>query len=149
MHEAGMESEFPVDMWTLTVPTIKTRDVLVVFDQDDNESFRYEVGDVTRNQTILGLDGGQHMKTFRVRKFDPIYQIRIFRDTSDFPQTLNTSISFVPGIPPHNHTIQISESIISVSQISQTTGISQGHSHWIESGIVSTTLGHSHVILLP
>ena len=55
---------------------------LVLFDQDDNESFRYEVGDVVRNNTILGLDGGQHLKTFRIRKTDPAYQIRVFRDTS-------------------------------------------------------------------
>jgi hypothetical protein len=148
MYEAGLESEFPLDMWTLTVPTVKTRDVLVIFDQDDNESFRYEVGDVTRNQTILGLDGGQHLKTFRVRKFDPIYQIRIVRDTSDFPQTLNTSISFVPGIPPHSHTIVINENIMSVGQINQTTGVSQGHNHWIQDGVVSTTLGHTHIIIL-
>ena len=148
MYEAGLESEFPLDMWTLTVPTIKTRDVLVLFDQDDNEEFRYEVGDVIRNNTILGLDGGQHIKTFRVRKFDPIYQIRIFRNTADFPSTLNTSISFVPGIPPHTHTIRISEKIMSVSQINQTTGVSQGHNHPIINGQVMEVLGHTHQIIL-
>jgi hypothetical protein len=148
MYEAGLESEFPVDLWTLTVPTIKTRDVIILFDQDDNESFRYEVGDVVRNNTILGLDGGQHLKTFRVRKFDPIYQIRVFRNTADFPETLNTSISFVPGIPPHAHTIQTSEKIMSVSQINQTTGISQGHNHPVVSGEIMEVLGHSHIIIL-
>jgi hypothetical protein len=148
MYEAGLESEFPLDLWTLTVPTIKTRDVIVLFDQDDNESFRYEVGDVIRNETALSLVGGQHLKTFRVRKFDPIYQIRIFRDTSDFPQTLNTSISFVPGLPPHSHTIQINENVISVSQINQTTGVAQGHNHPIVNGAVMEVLGHSHQILL-
>ena len=55
MYEAGMESEFPQDMWTLTVPTIKMRDIIVLFDQDGNEEFRYEVSDVTRNKTVLGL----------------------------------------------------------------------------------------------
>ena len=149
MHEAGLESEYPLDLWTLTVPTIKTRDVLVLFDQDDNEEFRYEVGDVIRNNTILGLDGGQHLKTFRVRKFDPIYQIRIFRNTSDFPSTLNTSISFVPGIPPHSHTIVINEKITSVSQINQTTGVSQSHNHPIVNGVVMEVLGHTHQIIIP
>ena len=129
MHEAGLESEFPLDIWTLTVPTIKTRDILVLFDQANNESFRYEVADVTRNNTILGLDGGQHLKTFRIRKTDPAYQIRIFRDTSDFPSTLNTSLGFAPGLPPHSHTIQINEKVLSVSQINQTTGLAQGHNH--------------------
>src|SRR5271166_3338937 len=149
MYEAGLESEFPVDMWTLTVPSIYTRDIIVTFDQDDNESFRYEVANVTRNQTILGLDGGQKMTTFRVRKTDPVYQIRIFRDTADFPQTLNTSLGFSPGFPPHSHTIQVNEKVLSVNQINQTTGVAQGHNHPIVDGVVMTVLGHTHQIILP
>jgi hypothetical protein len=148
MYEAGMESEFQQDMWTLTVPTIKMRDVLVLFDQDNNEEFRYEVADVTRNKTILGLDGGQTMKTFRIRKTDPAYQIRVFRDTSDFPQTLNTSLGFSPGLPPHTHTIQSNEGILAVSQINQTTGVSQGHSHPIIAGVIMEVLGHTHQIII-
>ena len=148
MYEAGMESEFPQDMWTLTVPTIKMRDIIVLFDQDGNEEFRYEVSDVTRNKTVLGLDGGQTMKTFRIRKTDPAYQIRIFRDTSDFPQTLNTSLGFSPGLPPHTHTIQTNEKVMSVSQINQTTGVSQGHDHPIVNGVIMDVLGHNHQIIL-
>ena len=69
MQEAGYESEFPLDLWTLTTPTIKPRDVIVLFDQDGvNEEFRYEVSDVTRNNTIVGLQGGQHLKAIRIRK---------------------------------------------------------------------------------
>ena len=149
MHEAGLESEFPLDLWTLTVPTIKTRDVLILFDQDDNEEFRYEVADVIRNNTINGLDGGQHLKTFRVRKFDPIYQIRAFRNTAEFPAKLNTSLGFAVGIPPHSHEIVINEKIISVSMINQTTQISQGHNHPIVNGQVMEVLGHTHTIILP
>jgi hypothetical protein len=149
MHEAGLESEFPLDIWTLTVPTIKTRDILVLFDQTGvNEEFRYEVAGVTRNNTILGLDGGQHLKVFRIRKFDPAYQIRIFRDSSDFPSKLNTSISFVPGIPPHTHEIVINEKIVSVNQINQTTAVSQGHNHPIVNGEIMEVLGHTHTIIL-
>lgn len=149
MHEAGLESEFPLDIWTLTVPTIKTRDILVLFDQDGvNEEFRYEVAGVTRNNTILGLDGGQHLKVFRIRKFDPAYQIRIFRDSSDFPSKLNTSISFVPGIPPHTHEIVINEKIVSVNQINQTTAVSQGHNHPVVGGVILEVLGHTHTIIL-
>lgn len=149
MYEAGLESEFPVEMWTITVPTIYTRDVIILFDQDDNESFRYEVAGVTRNQTILGLDGGQKLNTFRVRKTDPIYQIRVFKNTGDFPSKLNTSISFVPGIPPHTHEIVINEKILSITQINQTTAVSQGHSHPIVDGEVMEVLGHTHNIILP
>lgn len=150
MHEAGLESEFPLDLWTLAVPSIYTRDIIVLFDVNGvNEEFRYEVGDVIRNETILGMEGGQHLKTFRIRKYDPAYQIRIFRDTSDFPAKLNTSISFVPGIPPHTHEIVINEGIISVSQINQTTAVSQGHNHPIVNGQVMEALGHTHIIILP
>lgn len=148
-YEAGLESEFPLDLWTLTVPTIHTRDILILFDQDNNEEFRYEVAGVTRNNTINGLDGGQHFKVIRIRKFDPAYQIRVFRDTSDFPSKLNTSIAFVPGIPPHTHEIVINEKIMSINQINQTTAISQGHNHPIVNGIVTTVLGHTHTIILP
>jgi hypothetical protein len=130
------------------VPTIKTRDIIVLFDQDGNEEFRYEVADVTRNNTILGLNGGQHLKAFRIRKFDPAYQIRIFRDTGDFPSKLNTSISFVPGIPPHTHEIVVSEKITSINQINQTTAVSQGHNHVVIDGIIQSVLGHTHVIII-
>jgi hypothetical protein len=148
-YEAGMESEFPLDLWTLTVPTIKMRDIIVMFDQDDNEEFRYEVAGVIRNNTINGLDGGQHFKVIRIRKFDPAYQIRIFRNTADFPSKLNTSIGFVPGIPPHTHEIVINEKIMSVNQINQTTAVSQGHNHPIVNGQVMEALGHTHTIILP
>lgn len=149
MHEGGLESEFPLDIWTLTVPTIKTRDFLILFDQNDNESFRYEVGDVIRNQTILGQDGGQHLKTFRIRKTDPAYQVRVFRNTADFPSTLNTSLGMAPpALPPHSHTIVVNEKVLSVSQINQTTGVSQGHNHPIVNGQVLEVLGHTHTIIL-
>lgn len=147
-YEAGMESEFSLDMWTLTVPTIKTRDIIVLFDQADNEEFRYEVMGVTRNNTILGLDGGQQFKTMRIRKTDPAYQIRIFRNTSDFPSKLMTSVGFVPGIAPHTHEIVINEKIMSVSQINQTTAVSQAHNHPIINGQIMEVLGHTHQIIL-
>ena len=150
MYEAGLESEFPVDMWTLTVPTIKARDIIVTFDQDNNESFRYEVSTVTRNQTILGLDGGQKMTTFRVRKTDPAYQVRIFRDTSDFPQTIYTGLGFAPGLPPHTHAIQTNQN--APSTWSQTTQVSQGHNHPVliknNFPVVMEVLGHTHAIIL-
>lgn len=149
IYEAGLESEFPVDLWTLTVPTIKTRDVLVMFDMDDNEEFRYEVMGVTRNNTIAGLQGGQKFKAMRIRKTDPAYQIRVFRNTAEFPSKLNTSIGFVPGIVPHTHEIVINEGILSVSQINQTTAVSQGHNHPIVNGQVMEVLGHTHTIILP
>jgi hypothetical protein len=148
MYEAGLESEFPLSLWTLPVPTIKTRDVLVLFDQDDNEEFRYEVTTVTRNNTVIGQAGGQLIKVIRIRKYDPAYQIRVFRNTSDFPSKLNTTIGFVTGIPPHTHEIVINEKTVSINQINQTTNVVQGHSHPIINGNVQDVLGHGHQIIL-
>lgn len=149
MYDAGLESEFPLSLWTLAVPTLKTRDVIVLFDQDDNEEFRYEIISITRNNTIVGQEGGQLFKVMRIRKFDPAYQIRIFRNTADFPSKLNTTIGMTTGIPPHTHEIVINEKIISVNQINQTTNVVQGHSHPIINGEVMTVLGHLHQIILP
>lgn len=150
MYEAGLESEYPLDLWTLTVPTIKPRDVIIMFDQDDNEEFRYEVTTVTRNNTIIGLQGGQHFKALRIRKTDPAYQIRTFKNTANFPTKLNTSIGFVPGIVPHIHTITRNET--DSMNWSQTTSVSQGHSHPVlfKDGklIVMTVLGHDHQIII-
>lgn len=146
--ETGLESEFSTECWTLTVPTIKDRDVIIRFDQEGNEEFRYEVISVTRNKMLNSLQGGQKFRVQRIRKFDPAYQIRAFRDTSSFPSKLNTSISFVPGIPPHSHEIVISEKITNVSQINQTTKVSQGHNHPIVNGQVMEVLGHTHDIIL-
>lgn len=150
MQDAGMESDFPLTLWTLAVPTVYARDVIILFDQDNNEEFRYEITSVTRNNTIVGLEGGQLFRVARIRKYDPAYQIRAFRDTSDFPSTLITGIGFVPGIPPHTHEIRRNEK--DPSTWSQTTQLSQGHNHpvYYQNGelVVMEALGHTHKIII-
>lgn len=149
MYEAGLESELDLDIWTLTVPTIHQRDVIILFDVDDNEEFRYEVGKVTRNNTIIGMEGGQKFKGIRIRKTDPAYQIRVFRNTAMFPHKLNTTLASSAGIGPHTHEIVINEKITNITQINQTTSVVQGHNHPIINGQVMTVLGHTHNIILP
>jgi hypothetical protein len=151
MNEAGLESELPMDAWTLTVPTIKMRDIIILFDQNDNEEFRYEVSYVTRNNTLFGLQGAQKMKLLRIRKTDPAYQIRAFRNTSQFPSVINTGIGGNLAVPPHVHVIKRNEK--DPSTWSQTTSISSGHSHGIiisTNGlpIVQTVLNHTHEIII-
>lgn len=148
MLDAGLESEFNVELWTLSTPTIKNRDVIVMFDVEGNEEFRYEVMSVTRNNTIVSLQGGQKLRVQRIRKTDPAYQIRIFRDTSMFPSKLNTTLGMAPSIPPHTHEIVINEKVGSISQINQTTSVMQGHNHPIVNGEVMIVLGHTHSIIL-
>lgn len=151
MYEAGLESEFPLELWTLTVPTIKTRDIIVLYDQDnETESYRYEVMGVTRNNTVLGLDGGQKFSVTRIRKTDIAYQIRVFADTSDFPTTMATTIGFSPGLAPHTHNVQTNEH--DPSTWSQLTTVAQGHNHevLIIDGVpvVQEILGHTHSIII-
>lgn len=149
MQDAGLESELNLDVWTLTIPTIHERDILVLFDVADNEEFRYEVGPVTRNNTILGMQGAQKFRVTRIRKTDPAYQIRLFRNTAKFPAKLNTTIGSTPGmILPHTHEIVINENTTSLLQINQTTNVVQGHSHQIVNGQVMDALGHTHNIIL-
>lgn len=149
MYESGLESEFPLDLWTLTVPTIKPRDIIVMFDNEDNEEFRYEVSGVGRNNTILGLQGGQKFKAIRIRKTDPAYQIPIFKNTATFPYKINTSIGFTTGITPHTHTITGSNQ--DQSNWTQITSMSQGHSHEVRlvNGVLTImpNLGHTHLLI--
>ena len=149
MLEGGLESEFSTELWTLSTPTIKNRDIIGLFDVDGSEEFRYEVMSVTRNNTITSLQGGQKLRVQRIRKTDPAYQIGIFRDTSNFPSKLNTSIGMTTNIAPHTHEIVINEGTLSISQINQTTAIMQGHNHPIINGVVIAALGHTHTVILP
>jgi hypothetical protein len=149
-YDSGLESELPIGLWTLTIPTIKTRDIIILFDLAGEEEFRYEVATVSRNNTILGQEGGQLIKAARIRKFDPAYQIRTFDDTSMFPYDIITGIGMaIPGIPPHTHSVRANET--DPSKWSQMTGVSQGHNHMliVEGGnlTVLPALGHTHKIL--
>ena len=147
-YEAGLESELTSDCWTLTVPTIKDRDFIVRFDEDDNEEYRYEVLSVNRNRTLTRLEGAQKFRVQRVRKFDPIYTVRVFRNTQFLPRQLNTGIGSTTGIPPHTHTIQVNENVTSIAQINQLTGVNFGHNHPIVNGVIQEVLGHTHSIIL-
>ena len=149
VYEAGWESEMQLDAWTLVIPIIKDRDVIVLFDQEDNEEYRYEVLTAGRNNTIVGEFGGQKIRMQRVRKTDPIYQIRIFRNTAMFPVKLQTGLGSAASIPAHSHSIVVSEKTTALSQVNQTTGISFGHTHQIVGGVVQTVLGHTHNVILP
>jgi hypothetical protein len=150
--DAGLESDFKPNAWTLSVPILKDRDFLIRFNKDGTEEFRYEILNVTRNYILLDNVGGQKFACVRVRKTDPIYQWRAFRNTANMPSTLTTSVGQVSGpggILPHTHTIVINENVITLVQINQTTGVSQGHNHPIINGAVQEVLGHTHSIILP
>jgi len=147
--ETGFESEAIFDVWTLTVPTIKNRDIIIRFDQDGNEEFRYEVLSVTRNRLLQSLMGGQKFRVQRIRKTDPAYQIRSFRNTELLPSKIFTTLAQAPSILPHRHVIVINEDTFGIEDVNQITGMAQGHSHSVVDGIVQEALGHTHEVILP
>lgn len=148
-YEAGLESELTSDVWTLTVPTIKDRDFIVRFDENDNEEFRYEILSVNRNRTLTQLEGAQKFRVQRVRKFDPIYSVRVFRNTQFFPRQITTGPGSTIGIPSHQHSVVVNEGITSINQINQLTGIAFGHNHPIINGQIMPVLGHFHTLTIP
>lgn len=146
--DSGLESTFLPNVWTLPVPTIKDRDFLVRFDESSNEEFRYEVLNVSRQRFFLDQTAAQRFAVQRIRKTDPIYQVPVDYDTSNFPTTISTDVQSSIGIPPHSHAVVINEKITSVSQINQISGVAAGHSHVIQNGIVLSERLHNHIIVL-
>jgi hypothetical protein len=63
--------------WTLAVPIVKDRDVLVTFLQDFTEEFRYEILDVTRNRIFFNQVGQQNFRMRRQDKTDIMYTYNI------------------------------------------------------------------------
>lgn len=63
--------------WTLNVPTIKDRDVVIRFNEDGSEEFRYECLNVTRNKLFFGTTGKQEFTMKRMDKTDVLYQFSI------------------------------------------------------------------------
>jgi intein/homing endonuclease len=147
--DSGLESTMQPNCWCLPVVSLRDRDVIVRFDEDGNEEFRYEILNVTRNKLLLNQTGVQKFTLQRIRKTDVLYMVPCFRDTSMFPSTIYTSVSSSLGIPPHSHAIQINEKIVSVSQINQLTSVAAGHNHAVQNGVVLNAAGHSHTIILP
>jgi hypothetical protein len=153
VENGGLENTFLPNCWTLGFPAIHDRDFLIRFDEDNNEEFRYEILKVTRNTVFQGASGAQKFTARRVRKTEPIYQWRAFRDASTMPTALNTSIGVLRGpsgsLIPHTHEIVINESIVALGQIGQTTSVVEGHNHTVIGGVVQEELGHTHTIILP
>ena len=151
-EDSGLESHVIHDCWTLVVPTIKDRDFIIRFNEDGTEEFRYEVLDVTRNKLLYGESGKQNFKAQRVRKTDPICTWRAFRNTATRPESILTTVGIMRGpagtIIPHTHSVVVNEHINVISQINQSTGISNDHQHSITNGSVEVVLGHSHSLIL-
>lgn len=162
--ESGLESKLPTTNWTMNFPTIHSRDFIVRFDQAGNEEFRYEVINVTRNKFILDSTGLQKFSLQRIRRTDPIYMVPIYENVNTNTdgssgintfRTLYTSIESSDGFPPHLHSIQVSNSVISPTQVNGITSIAMGHSHLVERSVIKdgsevpgeSGIGHKHTLI--
>lgn len=150
-NEAGLDPELTVDCWTITTPTIKDRDMIIRYDQDGNEEFRYEVLSVNRNKTIVGLQGGQKFRMQKIRKFDALYQVSSVSAKQMVSGKVLLSIESSMGINPHTHQIVIPPDVTDLSKLNQITSFNMGHSHTVRfdngSLVVQEALGHTHRIL--
>lgn len=155
--EEGLESVFLPNCWSLVVPALHSRDIIIRFNEDGSEEFRYEVQTVTRNKLLEGKSGAQKFATQRLRRTDPIYSWTPIYSTAAIPQILNTTIGVLRGpngtLIPHSHEIRINEGIINLSQINQMTSYAAGHNHKVVGGQIlqseeDEAIGHSHDIIL-
>lgn len=74
VQDQGLRQPDEETFWTLTVPKISDRDIIVRFEEDNLEEFRYIVLSVTRNKLLFNQTGKQEVKVRRLDKTDQIYQ---------------------------------------------------------------------------
>jgi hypothetical protein len=146
VDRGGFEPVYEPDGWTLPFPQLKDRDMLVRFNEDNTEAWRYEVLNVTRNKVLFAQSGAQLIKIKRLPKTGIIYQFPVVRDTSPYPETITTSVSSVSGIPSHSHQIVVPDDH-NILTLKGATLESEGHNHIIYNGIIQGVLDHTHVLL--
>lgn len=144
--KGGLTPDYKPGSWTMAFPAVKDRDVLVRFNEDGTEAFRYEILDVTRVRAFFGQSGVQKFNMQRFPRTDIIYQFPVTRTTAPFPETLETSTESGPGIPPHSHTI-IVPSHRPLEQIEGGTSVNQHHHHTVRNGKIVPVLGHTHSMI--
>jgi len=149
LSENGFESTYETEGWTLTSPIIKNQDILIKYDRQGNEEFRYEVTSVTRNTMLGSQQGAQKMKLVRIRKTDPLYQVLAFRNTANMPEKITLGMSSGRQIPLHTHFVVKNENGIE----QQTTSISNSHNHpmyydSVNGWKVMEVLGHTHEVII-
>jgi hypothetical protein len=139
----GLTPDYKPSNWTMAFPALKDRDVLIRFNANNTEEFRYEILDVTRVRSFFGQSGVQKFNMQRFVRTDIIYQYPAQRDMSPHSTTIITGISAGPGIPSHSHNLAL-PSGANLSSINGTTSISERHGHIVRQGSVLLVLGHTH-----
>lgn len=139
----GLDPLYEPNAWTLPFPGIRDRDVLIRFNEDNSEEFRYEILNVQRNRAFFGQSGAQKFQMKRLTKTDIIYQFLAQRDVSKYPSVQNTTYASVKGIARHRHSVVLKQGY-SLNNYIGTTNHIEGHSHKIRNGLIENVLGHVH-----
>lgn len=71
-YDQGLIQPSEITAWTITVPAIKDRDIIIRFNEDGTEEFRYEILNVTRSKLLFGEVGRQDFIMRRMEKTDII-----------------------------------------------------------------------------
>lgn len=80
--DRGLAQVDILETWTISIPTIKDRDIIIRYNKDAetglySEDFRYEVLNVNRNKLLLGLDGKQNVSMKKLDKTRQIYSYKV------------------------------------------------------------------------
>ncbi len=145
VDRGGFEPHYEPGAWTLPYPALKDRDVLVRFNPDNTEEFRYEILSVERNRAFFIQTGAQKFRIKRIPKTDIMYQFPIVRDTRPIPGGILTSINSASGIDAHQHSIIMPQGA-NIITLKVATLEAEGHNHIVYNGIVQSVLGHTHII---
>ena len=77
LTDGGLRHPSELTAWTISVPTLKDRDLVIRYGEDGLEEFRYEVLSVNRNRLFFGQTGKQEFKMRRLDKTDIVYTFTI------------------------------------------------------------------------
>ena len=147
IDQNGFAPMYEPSGWTLAYPMIKDRDVIVRFNADGTEEFRYEVLKVNRNRTMFTQMGAQKFNLKRIPKTDVIYQFPVLRAVGLLPAEIYTSVNSGPGLVAHSHGVVIPNNY-DQAKLKVATLESYGHNHIIINGRVYEVLGHTHSLPL-
>lgn len=141
--KGGLTPKYEPGSWTMAFPAVKDRDVLVRFNADGTEEFRYEILDVTRVRALFGQSGVQKFNMKRFHRTDIIYQFPVTRTTAPYADSIVTSVASGPGLPAHSHTIILPHGG-SIASLTGSTSVDERHHHVIRKGKLIPVLGHTH-----
>lgn len=89
VKEQGTFQEVTIQCWTLSAPIVRKRDVIIVYNTDGSEEYRYEILTVERNDVFS--NGVQGAQKFQVKRIDPTQTIYNY-DPLKIPDLANVVI---------------------------------------------------------